>query len=170
MIIVEHYTSEKDFKLRKFQVRNSNPIGMGNKPVGALWTSPVNSDWKWKDWCEAENYKVRQYRIEFTLYRDANIYWVDSIEECNALPWRVFDPRFDFLLTLDVEYLFNQGYDGLWLTGKGQAETRWTNPMTFYGWDCETVCLFNHHPIELVNGQPPVFSKRPIPDQIRTIA
>lgn len=159
MILVEHYSLEENFKLRKFQARNAQWQGLCNKPNGALWTSPVNSEWGWRHWCEAESFGIKPYRVEFTLHNDSNIYLVDSVEECNDLPW--FQPlsNFNFILALDVDQLIDRGYDGLWLTRKGEMDTRFSQPMTMYGWDCETICLFNHHPIKLINGKEPIYAQ-----------
>lgn len=38
-------------------------------------------------------------------------------------------------------------YDGMWLTMNGQKETRFVHPFHLYGWDVETVLLFNEKPI-----------------------
>jgi len=39
-----------------------------NKPLGGLWTSPVNSKYSWKDWNEAEN---------FIKYEESNCFTID---------------------------------------------------------------------------------------------
>lgn len=50
------------------------------------------------------------------------------------------------LPVIDWKKLVSQ-YNGIWLTARGEAETRYAHPCPLYGWDCETVLLFNSMPI-----------------------
>jgi len=31
-------------------------VSFGNKPTGGLWTSPVDSEYGWREWCEQESF------------------------------------------------------------------------------------------------------------------
>ena len=42
----------------------------------------------------------------------------------------------------DFEKMVKMGYDAIYLTDKGQMETRFTMP-DLYGWDCECVLVMN---------------------------
>jgi hypothetical protein len=112
------------------------------KPRGGLWTSPVDSEYGWKDWCEGENYghcdESNSFRLQ--LKSDARILKIDSLEDLLKLPMKDFNglpskyPDFECL---------SKKYDAIWLTVDGQNETRHSFPNNLYGWDCESVLILN---------------------------
>ncbi len=104
------------------------------KPCGGLWSSPVDSHWGWKDWSDSEDFGDTSTFFEFDFY--GRLFVVDSISDMDELPW-ISDRWINF------ELLVFMGYDGIHLTEKGQEETRFTYPKSLYGWDCETVLIFN---------------------------
>lgn len=124
------------------------------KPHGGLWTSPVDSKWGWKDWCESENYsnprEENSFRIE--LRPEAKILIIDSLSDLKKLPMVESGLR-SFPLYPDYERLA-LGYDAIHLTEKGQADTNLSYPLSLYGWDCESVLIFTPTVInELVYNQ-----------------
>lgn len=122
-----------------------------NKPEGGLWTSPTESDYTWRRWCIDERYSLESLKWNFMLdVNVSNILMIDSVED---LYHKVVEKGFmlqlnrDLLVfTLDFEAL-SAKYDGIWLTTKGEHETRFSEPYSLYGWDCESVLLFNENPI-----------------------
>ncbi|MCK9429605.1 MAG: hypothetical protein M0R17_06335 [Candidatus Omnitrophica bacterium] len=40
------------------------------KPKGGLWTSPINSNWGWKDWCTSENFSECNEENSFKLFKN----------------------------------------------------------------------------------------------------
>lgn len=47
------------------------------KPFGGLWSSPENSTWGWRDWCEAENFwidKINGSSFRFQLKPGSKVY------------------------------------------------------------------------------------------------
>lgn len=59
-----HYGSD-EFVFEWFnEVRNSYWV----KPTGGLWTSPVKSEWGWKQWCEAEQFRECEQKDSFTIH------------------------------------------------------------------------------------------------------
>lgn len=110
------------------------------KPVGGLWTSPVNSEYGWKDWCEAEEFADCKEEDSFCvkLKEGARVLIIDSLASTDSLPkitrkWGVY---------LDFETL-TRSCDAIWLTTEGQWATRLTRPFNLYGWDCESVLIMN---------------------------
>lgn len=109
------------------------------KPKGGLWTSPINSNYGWSDWCKQNNFRSCDLRNSFTisLNDDAKILMIDSRNDLINLPiinkW-VSYPDFELLA---------QEFDAIKLTIKGEAETRFTKPLSLYGWDCESVLILN---------------------------
>ena len=47
----------------------------------------------------------------------------------------------------DFEKLLKDGYSAIWLTERGQTETRFSFPSTLYGWDVETVLILDKNSV-----------------------
>lgn len=124
------------------------------KPRGGLWTSPVNSEHDWGQWCMREEFYVDRLDKSFTLQLKptARLFIIDSKEDLNRMP--VFNrypdlttygheiPSFDFERMADT-------WDAIWLTARGEWATRFSHPASLYGWDCETVFIMNKEAIQL---------------------
>lgn len=132
---------------KQYQPSKIKPIENGRwvKPKGGLWTSPINSNWGWKDWCEGENFRdcneANSFKLKFKS--DAKIMIIDSLKDLLDLPKCNIDygdnykkeyPNFELLATM---------CDAIWLTEKGQNETHLSYPISLYGWDCESVLILN---------------------------
>lgn len=113
------------------------------KPLGGLWTSPVNSDWGWRDWCKSEEFRDCEDKNSFhlRLHTWAKVYVIDCMEDLLRLPRRkMFE---EFYKEIPNYELIAKDYDAIWLTERGQNETRFGNEIDLYGWDCETVFIMN---------------------------
>lgn len=108
------------------------------KPDGGLWTSPIDSKWGWKDWCDCEKFRIcdKENSITLKLYDWAKICIINSVSDLNNLPYYKNHMRH-----LDFEKIA-ENYDVIWLTEKGETKTRWSDP-GLYGWDCESVLILN---------------------------
>jgi hypothetical protein len=122
-----------------------------NKPFGGLWASPKNSDGTtdWYHWCEDEDFFVGdlKYHVEFKLRPNTNLYVIDNycdfIQLKKNYPFRRDDLS---IKEIDFEKLEASGYDGVYLTNKGLLEADGVRGL--YGWDVESVVLFNLDCIE----------------------
>ena len=110
-----------------------------NKPKGGLWTSPINSEYGWSDWCEGEGYG--DLSAWFELDFNGTVLEIDSFEDMNELPWIESDGH--YFVSFQAICACGFAYDAIHLTEKGQKETRMTHPKSLYGWDCETVLVMN---------------------------
>jgi len=116
-----------------------------NKPYGGLWTSPIDSNYGWIDWNKDSKWVFCEPSVSFKLrFRDdAKILVIDSAEDLKGLPTYKFTPK----LFKTQEYLdfrsLSKVCDALWLTEKGLRETKSSHPISFEGWDCETVLIMN---------------------------
>lgn len=112
------------------------------KPIGGLWTSPKDSNWGWKNWCESEDFAdcKQENSCELILKDDAKIFVIDSLD--NLLTGHFIQETFTKRYYLDFE-LMAKLFDAIWLTEKGQNETHYAHPINLYGWDCETVFIMN---------------------------
>lgn len=137
-MVLIHYGSSHFEMSRYHPIREWSVIGW-TKPLGGLWTSPVNSKFGWRQWCEANQYKD-DFNEWFKLKYNGNTIVIDSVKDLDKLPWKTSEkiltyPRF--------EPLMEQGVDAIFLTERGQWKTRLSHPKNLYGWDCETVLILN---------------------------
>lgn len=114
------------------------------KPHGGLWTSPVDSTWGWRDWCRSEmpGWVEKPHCL---LHFSGSVHVINSLSDLMRLPWLedTFGGHPDF-------ELLAQQCDALHLTVAGQECTRFSTPRHLYGWDCETVLVFNPHSLTQV--------------------
>lgn len=124
------------------KIENNNWV----KPKGGLWTSPIESNWAWKHWCESEQFRDCDEENSFTisLKPDAKILKIDEAGDLMGLPKKIL---IESIVYPDFEKLAEM-YDAIWLTEKGQWETRYSQPMSLYGWDCESVLILNESCID----------------------
>lgn len=113
------------------------------KPKGGLWTSPINSQWGWRDWCACEQFRECKEEVSFTLRfkSGAKILIIDSYEDLIDLP--LTSPEWSDRHKYPDFEAISKIADAIWLTEKGQERTRLTYPISLYGWDCETVLILN---------------------------
>jgi hypothetical protein len=140
MEILIHYGSIN------YQPELVKPIQNDNwvKPKGGLWTSPVNSQHGWKDWCESSDFRECREENSFKLLPKpgARIFKIDSLQDlinAPSVPINIGSYKNRYL---NFE-LLAKGYDMIWLTEKGQYETHLSYPINLYGRDCETVLIMN---------------------------
>lgn len=125
----------------KFQaIRNRQHV----KPFGGLWGSPVGSAYGWREWCQAEEWG--DLSTCFTVEYTGNTLVIDRIADLAHLPWqdypRDYGPYDTGFSWPDYEKLLSDGVDAVYLTERGQGETRFTDP-GLYGYDCECVLVMN---------------------------
>ncbi len=135
-MLLRHYRAVKEFELSK--IAPIENITYHNKPSGGLWTSPVNSNYGWVHWCEQEEYSATPEYVDLEFH--GRLLVVDGIYDLSKLPIA----RNGDLCTPTV--LFEellQDYDGIHLTEDGQWATRYADLVDLYGWDCESVLVFN---------------------------
>ena len=124
----------------KLDIVKIKPIQNNNfvKPLGGLWSSPVNSECGWKDWCKSENFGDLNSSFIFGI--KGNVLKIDSESDLEKMPWIKSTSYFEFP---DFEKMMKSGIDAIWLTENGQWATRMSRPRDLYGWDCETVFVMN---------------------------
>lgn len=143
---VVHYT-KPFFKLRPINIENAKdriPI----KPQGGLWCSPLDSTWGWVDWCKAEDFDDIEHKQRVILDVDISQFFViDNVNDMGRLPWFSI---YKTIYGIDFERMVKEGMAGIYLTKKGQFETRFTFPKSLYGWDCETVLIMSNECIRSI--------------------
>lgn len=117
------------------------------KPFGGLWSSPENSTWGWRDWCEAENFwidKINGSSFRFQLKPGSKVYTIDSPFDLIQIPYKIKTPLSCFGSDLIDFEIMAKEYDGILLTVNGQNTTRFSEyeyGMSLYGWDCESLLV-----------------------------
>jgi hypothetical protein len=125
-----------------------NPPGGFPKPAKGtcLWTSTLDAEDGWIDWCLTESPGWLEADF-YLLYPStaARVYEIDSYEDLERLVHRFpfadpFGSPYEHgLASLDWEAAAVE-FDGIHLTARGQWATRLSHPLTLYGWDCESTC------------------------------
>lgn len=125
------------------------------KPSGGLWASVyrpyideenyfINSEWD--EFIQYElNDKIKKNSICFNIKQNSKIMIIDNENDCNQL-FKMYESEEDsnkFLKFLDFEKMVVDGLDGIYLTSEGQQRTRLSFPYNLYGWDVESLLLFN---------------------------
>lgn len=139
-----HYGNDK-FEHSLFKPIENNNI----KPRGGLWTSPVSSKWGWKNFCRQEGFWVETLKKSFKLKlkKDSSVFIIDSYQDLTKMIFKKH--KYCNLHIIDFEKI-SEKYDAIWLTVKGQKETRLSEPYNLYGWDVESVLILNKESIELL--------------------
>jgi hypothetical protein len=139
--------SVKTFELIHYGTDSFDPTKFVNvsnrqwiKPLGGLWTSPVESEWGWKEWCEAEEFNTHKLTKSVRFNFTGMTITIDREADLQLLPW---NGSSSFIRGIDFEKLVRNGIHAIHLTEQGQNETRFSSPFTLYGWDCESVLVMN---------------------------
>lgn len=111
-----------------------------NKPSGGLWSSPIDSDHNWYDWCIGNEFG--DLSTAFSFIYDGNTYIIDNEDDFYGMDILTYSKL--NITYPDFEKLFKDGYDAIHLTANGEQVTRFNMPMTMHGWDCETLFVMNH--------------------------
>ena len=113
------------------------------KPSGGLWTSPIDSEFGWKDWCECENFRSCTTENSFTLKfkPKSKILVIDTLLDLESIP--MVKGPYSFFQHFPNFELISKCKDAIWLTINGEHETRLSHPYSLYGWDCESVLILN---------------------------
>ena len=126
-----------------------------NKPKGGLWSSPYNKDTisGWYQFCKEQNFVKADNTVGviFTLKEEARVYTIDSKEDLDNLVNKYPNDVLEILKEIaGLNFIaVSKDYDAIYLTDKGQWATRFSQPNTLYGWDCETLLVLNFNAIDL---------------------
>ena len=137
-----------------------------NKPDGGLWASPTDSEWGWKDWCEAEDFNVGTLTswTKFILKGTAKLLVIDGLLDLmkciDKYPLEIPEYRgiFSERRFIDFEAIERDGFDGVFLTELGNCQCHLPMDEIFdiekyqdlNAWDCESVILFNLDHVEII--------------------
>ena len=119
------------------------------KPNGGLWASPVNSEFGWKDWCNAALFFKHSGLSEgfiWELSDQSRILVLDETSNLESLPEKYFLDQVDFGGLIEERFLnfekLAQDYDALLLEYSGLKALS-GDYLGFNTWDCESILVFN---------------------------
>ena len=121
------------------------------KPTGGCWASPVEAEYSWEWWASSEMpHWLEQDVVDFKLKESAKVYELHSIADFLAMPMADEEA-----LIPDFEALEALGYDALELFLSDEPrwdvslEKRETLYVALYGWDCDSIIIFNGDAIDM---------------------
>ena len=131
------------FDKSKFQEIKNEPYFC--KPKGGLWASPVDAEYGWRDWCEAENFREcsKDNSFSFALKGNAKVYHIRSVSDVKAMP-QVNTGITTFYIP-DFEKMLADGWDAIELHMSECGALYWA----LYGWDCDCILVLNPDIVEV---------------------
>jgi hypothetical protein len=154
------YAHSKDHEVVLTLPEKFRPVvnsGFDPKPTaGGMWTAPVTDvdhtggilSTEWTDWCRSEHYGSEYYThfLEIAPNPDFRGLVIDGLDDLRAIMGTYEgsrNPRYAFSMwaVLDFEQMAADGIDAVFLTGRGQMETRFPEDrkLSLYGWDAASV-------------------------------
>lgn len=159
--IYRHYGSSK-FDIDKFvPVYNRY---LSNKPYGGLWACPTKDvDIGWDTWCKNEGFRLEYLKehFDFKISNKAKILTIRDIKDLKNLPRIVNKEIEEFVsrdtMNLDIDFeKLKEDYDGMmvWIYRSKDIdkELMCCDGIYYklYGWDVDTLLVFNPNIIEEV--------------------
>jgi hypothetical protein len=141
-----HY-GDTEFNKDKFTKVTNEPCWV--KPNGGLWASSIDTNYGWKDWCDANDFREcnEDNSFKFTLTETAKVLHIHSVKDLEDIPEQKekFD-GFKFMSTfyIDFEKLIEMGYDAVELHLSDDGYEFGTSLYyKLYGWDCDSIVIMN---------------------------
>jgi len=167
---VNHYSDEPPSPERFVAPQNPD-LPIPNKPARGtgLWTSGIDSEYGWLDWCVGEEYFPGDQPLtkasfwKLTPADGLDVIVIDTYDDLARAQarwsWRgLHQLRAAGLVYwgLNFERMAASGIDAIHLTWEGQWATRLSGPASLYGWDMECTlwlrwCFVD---VERVDGEP----------------
>ena len=119
-----------------------------NKPLGGLWASKINATFGWKDWCKEEDFCEcsEDNSFLFKISENANILYINCVEDVKKLPDQKTDLSLTCLKTVDFEQLIANRIDAI----EFNLSNDWGLYMALYGWDCDSTVILNPDVIKII--------------------
>ena len=133
-----------------------------NKPKKALWGSPVDAEFGWRDWCENEEWwpggepDYFDKSFKWTLKKGSKILTINTIADLDEIKSRGYFeyPRHPFALgpRLNFHKILEDGYSAVELTDSNMGHYYIQNELetSFNSWDCECIVVLDPDKVELV--------------------
>lgn len=133
----------------------------GPKPKG-LWVSDESQEeWSWSWWCKSEQPDWIEGTLaqEVVLVPDANILFIQSVDELDAFGARFMKQPEGWPDDLMASYSIDwpevaKLYDGIVITPYLWSRRLHRGSSWYYGWDCASGCIWNPAAIDYIVDLP----------------
>ena len=138
------------------------------KPKSALWGSPIDAEFGWREWCEAENYIPGKRHMSFdeyfktyftwTLKDDSKIYTISDMNDIQKLAYYIgiihrSDKFFNYYI-LDYKMAYDMGYTAIELCNPTLGHRFFNDlELLFNSWDCESIVVLDPSKVILLESQ-----------------
>lgn len=136
------------------------------KPISALWGSPTDAEFGWKEWCEAEAYIPGKRHMSFdeyfktyftwTLKDDSKIYTISSMHDIQKLKYTDIihiSDRFSHYI-VDYKMAYDMGYTAIELCDPCLGHRFYNDlELLFNSWDCESIVVLDPSKVILLESQ-----------------
>lgn len=135
---------------------NNNLINNGiNKPYGGLWNCKYTPNKEfvsaWEEFCTKECFcdDTINSGVIFNLKNNTRVYVIDTLSDLiNLADEYSQESILPFTKLLDFTKIAKD-FDCIYLTDRGQCETRFSREVSLYGWDVESLLILNFDCIDL---------------------
>ena len=125
-------------------VQNSSVFWV--KPKGGLWSSPENAPYGWEDWAKDNNFSCNlDEEFRFRLSAGAKVLEITNARQLDDLPKLEHNNKYSWV-ALDFEALARK-YDAMLVMISNDQQLYWD----LYGWDCDTLLVFNPDVIRIID-------------------
>lgn len=117
------------------------------KPLGGMWSSPVDSKNTWENWCRKKEFRLEKLdkQFIFILAEGSRVLRISSNKDLDELYSQGYKRsciyRHPFLhddsYYLDFEKILADDYDAIQVTINSEIST------SLYHWDCDTLLVLN---------------------------
>ena len=131
-----------------------------NKPKKALWGSPIDAEFGWRDWCEGEDWwpggepDYFDKSFKWTLKEGSKILTINKVEDLDDI-YRagLMRPNKYGFIALDFYRILDVGYSAVELTD-GHIGHMFVNRLedSFNSWDCESIVVLDPDAIILLDN------------------
>jgi len=125
-------------------------IGRCHRSSG-LWASPIDAAYGWKEWA-TDNDFITESLNEWMTFRlsNANVLVINSEADLEHLLWDENHPV--YAQGIRFGDMRDQGVQAIYLTARGERETKWGLLRSLYGWDCESVVILDPAPLSQIGS------------------
>lgn len=141
-------------------VTDLNGRGSINKPKKALWGSPVDAEFGWREWCESEDWwpggepDYFDKSFKWTLKEGSKILTINKVSDLDTIDKQGYFKHHGFFdIELDFKKILDDGYSAVELVMEDQYIGHMgisDLEMSFNSWDCQSIVVLDSETVELV--------------------
>lgn len=139
-VYYEHYFRGETKEFSPDLIKPIKNIPYFCKPLGGFWASRIDAVYGWRQWCDGEDEPWAEGTpFIFSLKEDTKVLHIRSVAD---IPDHYIDPNTPCSIIrtviLDFEKLAKE-YDAIEIDAGRDSQLYYA----FYGWDCDSILIFN---------------------------